>query len=217
MTHLPPQCPDLPEFMTWDQLEQLPEEVAARIELWSGRVVWVRRGPAEHQAFTFSLTGALKRSARDARAADPRRWVRVDFETNVFFGSTGKSDFVTPDFVAYRCLDRPYQDMRAADTVLVGEVLSPSNAPAEMEAKRARYAAGGIPWYWEVGLHPQRSEIAFVHAYVLESESGTLPPGVRPLHKANYLLAGTWAPHNSTEISIEFPFPITIPWSDLEF
>ena len=37
--------PDLPEFMTWEELEKLPADLAARIELWDGRVVWVRRGP----------------------------------------------------------------------------------------------------------------------------------------------------------------------------
>jgi hypothetical protein len=31
--------PDLPEFMTWEELERLPEEIAEQIELWNGRVV----------------------------------------------------------------------------------------------------------------------------------------------------------------------------------
>jgi len=35
------QCPELPEYMTWEELESLPEEIAERIELWEGRVVWV--------------------------------------------------------------------------------------------------------------------------------------------------------------------------------
>lgn len=37
----PPQDerPDLPEFMTWEELERLPEDVAGEIELWDGRVV----------------------------------------------------------------------------------------------------------------------------------------------------------------------------------
>jgi hypothetical protein len=39
--------PDLPEYMTWEELERLPEELADRIELRDGRVVWVRRGPRE--------------------------------------------------------------------------------------------------------------------------------------------------------------------------
>ncbi|MET7768713.1 Uma2 family endonuclease [Nocardia sp. NPDC005366] len=209
--------PDLPEYMTWEELEQLPEEVATQIELWEGRVVWLRRGPAEHQAFTFALTSALKRCARSAMSERPERCWRVDFETNVFFGDHGKSDFVTPDFVAYRCLDQPYQDIRAADALLVGEVLSPSNKQTDIEDKKARYAGGGIPWYWEVELAPQRSEIAFVHAYALETTHGTLPPGVTPLHQANYILAGKWSPADSEVIAIDFPFPIAIPWTELEF
>ncbi|MET8800310.1 hypothetical protein ABZV91_28430 [Nocardia sp. NPDC004568] len=47
--------PELPEHMTWEELETLPEEIAERIELWNGRVVWLRRGPHEHQEFTNLL------------------------------------------------------------------------------------------------------------------------------------------------------------------
>ncbi|TLG11551.1 Uma2 family endonuclease [Nocardia cyriacigeorgica] len=203
--------------MTWEELEQLPEEVAAQIELWDGRVVWLRRGPAEHQAFTFALTSAFKRCAREGMAGRPERCWRVDFETNVFFGETGKSDFVTPDFLVYRCLDAPYQDIRAADVLLAGEVLSPSNTQTDMEAKKARYAKAGIPWYWEVTLEREKSAIAMVHAYALESTHGKLPEGVRPLHPANYLLTGNWSPKDSDAIAAEHPFPIYIPWSELEF
>lgn len=51
--------PDLPEYMTRDELEQLPEQIAGRIELWNGRVVRVPRGPAEHQTFTYRMTAAF--------------------------------------------------------------------------------------------------------------------------------------------------------------
>ncbi|WP_228781132.1 Uma2 family endonuclease [Nocardia cyriacigeorgica] len=211
------QRPDLPEYMTWEELEQLPEEIAEQIELWDGRVVWLRRGPAEHQAFTFALTSAFKRCAREGMVGDPQQCWRVDFETNVFFGESGKSDFVTPDFLVYRCLDAPYQDIRASDVLLAGEVLSPSNTQTDMEAKKARYAKAGIPWYWEVTLEREKSAIAMVHAYALESTHGKLPEGVRPLHPANYLLTGNWSPKDSDAIVAEHPFPIRIPWSELEF
>ncbi|MGW4770199.1 Uma2 family endonuclease [Nocardia sp. NPDC004278] len=211
------QRPSLPEYMTWEELEQLPEEVAGQIELWEGRVVWLRRGPAEHQAFTFALTSALKRCARAGMTQQPQECWRVDFETNVFFGETGKSDFVTPDFLAYRCLDAPYQDIRARDVLLAGEVLSPSNTQTDMEAKKARYAQAGIPWYWEVTLEREKSAISVVHAYALETTHGQLPAGVHPLYPANYLLIGSWAPKDSDAITTDFPFPIHIPWSDLEF
>ncbi|OXR42264.1 hypothetical protein B7C42_05463 [Nocardia cerradoensis] len=31
--------PDLPEYMTWEELERLPADVADQIELWEGRIV----------------------------------------------------------------------------------------------------------------------------------------------------------------------------------
>ncbi|AXK86444.1 Uma2 family endonuclease [Nocardia farcinica] len=209
--------PDLPEYLTWDELEQLPDEIASRIELWDGRVVWLRRGPAEHQAFTFALTAALKRCTKEAHTHRPDECWRADFETNVFFGSTGKNDFVTPDFLVYRCPDAPYQDIRAKDVLIVGEVLSPSNTPSDIEDKKARYAKAQIPWYWEVVLDRERSAIRYVHAYALEAGHGRLPAGVRPLYPANYLLVGRWPADATPGIDLDVPFPIRIPWSELEF
>ncbi|MBO0853844.1 MAG: Uma2 family endonuclease, partial [Nocardia sp.] len=114
-------CPDalrqgLPEYMTWEDLEKLPEDIAERIELWEGRVVWLRRGPGEHQEFTNLMWSALRRCSRQQMSVDPESCWSVRTETNVFFGETGRSDFVTPDFMVHRCLDEPYQHVRAADT-----------------------------------------------------------------------------------------------------
>ncbi|WP_345499152.1 Uma2 family endonuclease [Nocardia callitridis] len=209
--------PDLPERMTWEELAQLPEEVAGQIELWDGHVVWLRRGPAEHQEFTNLLWSGLRRCARESMGVDPEQCWRVHTETNIFFGASGKSDFVTPDFLIHRCLPEPYQDVRANDVIMAGEVLSPSNSQNDMEAKKARYAKAGIPWYWEVKLEREVSAIATVEAFALQSLPGELPPGVHPLHLANYLLVGKWSPKDSDAIDIEFPFPIHIPWSELEF
>lgn len=75
--------PDLPEYMTWEELEQLPEEIAEQIELWDGRVVWVRRGPAEHQTFTYRMTAAIERCARKSMSQRPETCLRVTLETNV--------------------------------------------------------------------------------------------------------------------------------------
>ncbi|MEV0435586.1 Uma2 family endonuclease [Nocardia sp. NPDC050413] len=208
--------PDLPESMTWEELEELPEEIAAQVELWEGRVVFVRRGPGEHQLATLLLTQAI----RDAAAADnrshPERCWRGNLETNVFFGSTGKSDFVTPDFLVHRCLP-PGSDVRASDTVLVGEVLSPSNTPADVEAKKARFAGAGIPSYWEADLTKDLTGIGALRVYILETGHAQLPPGVRPLRNANYLLAGQWARGSAPDISFPYPFSIEIDWLSLEF
>lgn len=209
--------PDLPEFMTWEELEQLPEEVADQIELWDGRVVWVRRGPSEHQRFTVRMRNAFERCARASMQRRPDTCWQVDVETNVFLGATGKSNFLTPDFLVYRCLDSPFQDVRAADTLMVGEVLSPSNTQTDMEAKKGRYASAGIPWYWEVTIARTDSAIAVVRAYALETGHGRLPEGVRPLRPTNYLLAGEWTPADEDGVHIGFPFPIDISWQELAY
>lgn len=208
---------DLPEYMTWEEFEQLPEDLAQQIELWSGRVVWEHRGPAEHQMFTVRMRNAIESCARRSMSENPQTCWRVNVETDVFLGSNGKSDFRTPDFLVHRCLESPYQDVRAPDTLLVGEVLSPSNTQSDMEAKKSRYAGAGIPWYWEVTLARNASAIAVVRAYVLETGHAELPPGVRPLHPSNYLMAGEWTPADERGVRIEFPFPIAIDWTDLEY
>ncbi len=208
---------NLPETMTWEELERLPEEIAAQIELWNGHVVWARRGPGEHQMFTRRLTNSLERFARkDMSDRTEHCWV-ANLETNVFFGKTGKSDFVTPDFLVHRCLGTPYQDVRADDVVLVGEVLSPSNSVTEIETKRARYADAGIPWYWEVELAGDVSAINTVRAFARETRPGQLPDGVRALHPSNYILVGEWTHADENGVEITHPFPISIPWSELEF
>lgn len=202
--------------MTWEELEQLPEDVADQIELWDGRVVRGRRGPGERQTAMRRLTNELERCARDDMSAHPERCRRANFETNVFFGSTGKSDFVTPDFLVHRCLP-PGAEVRATDTLLVGEVLSPSNTPAEMEAKKARYASAGIPSYWEIDLTPDLTGIGALRVYVLQVGHAELPPGVHLLRNANYLLASQWTADFGAGISFPYPFSIEIPWPALAF
>ncbi|WP_336086254.1 Uma2 family endonuclease [Nocardia sp. SSK8] len=207
---------ELPEYMTWEELELLPEHLADQIELWDGRVVWLPRGPREHQKFTRRLTNEIERCARDETTARPEQCWEVESETNVFLGAAGKSDFLTPDFLVHRCLP-PFADVRAGDTVLVGEVLSPSNTQTDMEAKKARYAGAGIPWYWEVGLHRETSSIAQIRAYALETGHAELPQGVTPLRPANYLIVGEWTPTDDSAVTFAYPFPIDIPWSALAF
>ncbi|MGQ4614547.1 Uma2 family endonuclease [Nocardia sp. R7R-8] len=210
--------PDLPEYPTWEELERLPEEIAEQIELWEGRVVWMPRGPREHQRFTRRIVNEIERCARADMSVRPESCWEAEFETNVFLGAIGKSDFLTPDFLVHRCLP-PYQDVRAADTLLVGEVLAPSNTAPVLAAKAARYAKAGISWYWEVTLKADVSAIAFIRAYGLETGYAQLPDGVRPLHTAAYRLVGEWANDGEKEERVSFthPFPIDIPWTALAF
>ncbi|APB00343.1 hypothetical protein NS506_06307 [Nocardia seriolae] len=213
----PVERPDLPEYMTWEELEQLPDEIAGEIELWKGRVVWVRKGPAEHQDYSVEFRNTLRRCAREDMSGEPDRCWRTSVETNVFFDAASKSDFVTPDFLVYHCLEHEYQNIHASDVLIAGEVLSPSNPEQDVEAKRAKYASGGIPWYWEVTLARNPRRIASVRAFALETEYGRLSDGVAPLRPVNYLMAGEWLSDVHDGIDFDHPFPIHIPWSELEF
>jgi Uma2 family endonuclease len=206
--------PGVPEYMTWVELAALPDELARQIELHSGRVVFVRVGPPRHQRFYRRLANALERCARADSRAQPENCWQVDVETNVFFEGD-KSDFRTPDFMVYRCQDSGGDYIYAHDVILAGEVLSPANTHDAIEAKKAKYAGAGIPWYWEADL--DGDAIAAIRAYALEL-SAVLPEGVVPLRPRNYILIGEWTPADTAAgVQIAHPFPIEIGWDALEF
>lgn len=122
-----------------------------------------------------------------------------------------------PDFLVYRCLEHEYLDVHASDVLIAGQMRSPYNFEQDREAKKAKYDGGGIPWYWEVLLGRSPRRIASVRAFALETGHGRLPGGVAPLHPANYVTAGEWLGDVHDGIDFGHPFPIRIPWSELEF
>ncbi|WP_327662622.1 MULTISPECIES: Uma2 family endonuclease [unclassified Streptomyces] len=209
---------DLPETMTWEELQELPDEVAGEIELWQGRVVWNRRGPREHQRFAVRMRNALEAHARTAMREETgnegRLCWEVEVETNVFF-APDKSSFLTPDFLICRCLPRG-ADIFTDDTVLVGEVLSGSDTEKRRQWKMDRYAEAGIPWYWEIELDTGGTwDVTAVRAYELFTvdQSGHT---VKPLRPTAYVRVGEWEPG---DLGIEFPepFAMSIGWEDLAF
>ncbi|MFI6941286.1 Uma2 family endonuclease [Streptomyces sp. NPDC050418] len=209
---------DLPETMTWEELDELPGDIAKDVELWQGRVVWNRRPPMEHQRVARRMCNALevhaRRAMQDGSGGEARQCWQVETETNVFF-KPDKSSFLTPDFLVRRCLPRG-ADTFADDTVLVGEVLSGSDTPKRRQWKMDRYAEAGIPWYWEVELDSGGTwDVTAVRGYELYTvdQSGHT---VKPLRPMVYMPVGEWEP---TGLAIEFPepFAMSISWDDLAF
>ncbi|RFU88726.1 Uma2 family endonuclease [Streptomyces triticagri] len=208
----------LPEMLSWEELQQLPDDIAEGIELWQGRVVWNRRGPLEHQQFAVRMRNALEVAARRAmreevNGKEQRCW-QVGVETNVFF-TPDKSSFLTPDFLVRRCLPRG-ADTFATDTVLVGEVLSGSDTPRRRLWKMDRYAEAAIPWYWEIELDSGATwDVTSVRAYELVTidRAGL---AVKPLRPSGYVAVGEWEPDG---LGIEFPepFALSVDWEDLAF
>lgn len=207
----------VPEYVSWDELQQLPDEIADDIELWEHKVIWNRRGPFEHQQFSVRMRNAIeseaRRAMRDGTREDEERCWQVGVETNVFF-TADKSSFLTPDFLVRRCMPGG-ADTMVTDVVLVGEVLSGSDTPKRRAWKMDRYAEARIPWYWEVGLDSNGNwNIAEVRAYELVViPTAGLP--VKPLRPAVYIPVGAWEPNDSASIDISEPFDISISWDDL--
>lgn len=207
----------LPEHLSWEELQKLPGDVAADIELWDREVIWNWRGPLEHQRFAVRMRNALEAAARRAMQGGDggeRRCWQVEVETNVFF-APDKSSFLTPDFLVRRCLPRG-ADTFAHDVVLAGEVLSGSDTPKRRAWKADRYAEAGIPWYWEIELDAADSwDISAVRAY----ERTAAPVAdlvVKPLRPALYVPVGEWEPAGPG-IAFPEPFGLDITWDDLAF
>lgn len=213
--------PGLPEYLSWDDVQRLPEDVAADIELWDRKVFWNRRGPLEHQRFAVRMRNALEagarhamRGARDAGEQESGGCWQVEVETNVFF-SPDKSSFLTPDFLVRRCLPRG-ADTFARDVVLAGEVLSGSDTPKRRAWKMDRYAEAGIPWYWEVEIDATGTwDITAVRAYE-RSAAPVADLVVKPLRPALYVPVGEWEPAGPGILFPE-PFSLDIGWDDLAF
>lgn len=173
----------------------------------------MRTGPARHQRFYRRFAHALEQNARTDIGEHHAHCRQVDGEINVFF-DRDKSDFRTPDFLIYHRQDSGDDDIHAHNTILAGEILSPGDTLNAIEAKKAKYASAGIPWYWEADL--EGDTVAAVRAYALEL-SANLPEGVVPLRPRNYILTGEWTPSDETAIIADHPFPIRIEWDDLAF
>ncbi|MCX4098148.1 hypothetical protein [Nocardia sp. alder85J] len=71
--------------------------------------------------------------------------------------------------------------------------------------------------YWEVQIGRDPRRIAIVRAWALGHGPKDLPAGVTPLHPAFSVLAGEWCSADTDGITVDFPFPLDISWTELEF
>jgi len=126
---------------TIDDLADLPDD-GNRYEILDGSLLVSPPPDIFHGRATTDLGNLLQRTApADLYVSS------VGFGVNVRGGS-----YYVPDVIVFRrsAFARWARAIEPADTLLVAEVLSPSNAGRDLVTKRHEYAAVGIPQYWIV-------------------------------------------------------------------
>jgi Uma2 family endonuclease len=139
------------------QYAALPEDSDTKFELQEGSLVISPRPTRRHQLFIGRLFAELDRQA------PPHLSVAPDVDVDLGLDGSGGPGFVrAPDLVVSTAeeaarVDREGGFLRAAEVVLVVEVLSPGSRRTDSVVKLGEYAEAGIPHYWIVDLDDQPS------------------------------------------------------------
>ena len=135
-------------------------ETEFRTELVEGQVTVSPSPTRRHQRASLRLAMALERSAPAGYEVVP------DVDVDLGLAPRGEPGYVrAPDVVVVspdgsRRLDEEGGTPRAADVVLVVEIVSPGSSRMDRVTKRDEYADAGIPHYWIIDLDPPISVTA---------------------------------------------------------
>jgi Uma2 family endonuclease len=166
---------------TLHEVMALPEDSSQRVELVDGSLIMSPIGNLHHQRLLFRIARALESACPPGLEALPglnlqlseSRMLIPDFSVSV----SGAEGLLLP----------------AAELVVAGEVLSPSNRVNDLVLKRKLYAEAGIPFYLVVD--PKEVEVT---ATMFELEAGEYVESARS---------------KGGVLKLERPFPVTIELS----
>ncbi|MDA2811132.1 Uma2 family endonuclease [Nocardiopsis sp. RSe5-2] len=183
-------------LLTEGQYDALPDQVRKLIEVIDGHVIFCQSGTPEHSDVARRLANAFE----TAKPKDPCR--RVSTDIDVYFTNRtrrdGKLSFRRPDVSIYRCIERGSK-VTTTDTELVVEVVSPGSGSTDTVDKLAEYANEGIAVYLVVFLGDDLL-VSSIREYRLDWASKT------------YRLADT----HEGALGLEYPFEVTVPFTDLD-
>jgi len=170
----------LPEI-TMDVYRALPEDICMQIEVVDGWMARCESAEPSHQTIQRNLANQLWAAVKghDARksACHP-----VNHDVDVLIADSPKFHFRRPDVVVYRCIDidrgkwgrKPY----ASDCVIVVEIVSADSVATDLRAKRAEYAAAGIPHYWIVRMTGNDGPSISVERFLLTLDGAYISVGL---------------------------------------
>lgn len=188
MTALPDWM-DLPDGLSAQEYEALPEDICRRIEIVDGAII-VNAAPRRlHQDICRRLANILEAACRPALAVS----TDVDLRLRDIPLLNRR-----PDVVVYDGSLPDDAALRPRHCILVVEVMSPGSVTTDQTDKPAEYAAAGIPHYWRVEHDPAES-ILSVFCYRHDPTTGT------------YASAGV----HSGKITVTDPVSVTIDLTTL--
>jgi Uma2 family endonuclease len=210
-----PEAFDLPELqqlahlpeITLDVYKALPEDICMQIEVVDGWLVRCESAEPTHQTIQRNLANHLWAAVKshDARKSACHR---VNHDVDVLFAEAPKLHFRRPDVVVYRCIDadrgkwgrKPY----ASDCVIVVEIVSADSVATDLRAKRAEYAAAGIPQYWIARMTDNDGPSISVERFLLTLDGNYISAGLavrgRDFHAVDTI----------------DPFPLKLTWDQLD-
>ena len=147
---------------TLADLERLPE--GTRVEVLGGTLI-VNPSPLPlHQRM-------VRRLAAQLESALPAVW-QLEADVDVML-DVDPLDYVAPDVVVFDShVPLTTRPIRAADVLLVVEVVSRWSRREDRGSKPLAYAEAGIRWYWRVESALSGVESTELHVYRLDASSG---------------------------------------------
>jgi len=143
-----PTHPD-PLGFTVAELHALPDD-GLRYELIDGSIIVSPSATIGHNNIARWIADILE------TASPTEEWVvGTDQSTTV----DDRSE-LRPDLVVARTTHVSRTPFPIADTLLVGEVVSPNSALRDTETKKALYARAGVPAYWIIVPDEDKGELA---------------------------------------------------------
>jgi Uma2 family endonuclease len=162
MTALPDWM-DLPDGMSAEVYEALPEQICRRIEIVDGAII-VNAAPRRlHQNVCRRLANTLEAASGPALAVS----ADVDLRLRDIPLLNRR-----PDVVLFDASLPDDAVLRPQHCALVVEVMSPGSVTTDQTDKPAEYAAARIPHYWRIE-HDQAEAALTVFCYRLDPTTGT--------------------------------------------
>jgi Uma2 family endonuclease len=183
MTALPDWM-DLPNGLTAEDYDALPEEICRRIEVVDGAIIVNAAPRRRHQDICRRLANALEPGCRPALAVS----MDVDLRLRDVPLLNRR-----PDVVVYGASLPDDAVLRPQHCTLVVEVMSPGSVTTDQTDKPAEYAVARIPHYWRVE-HDASERVLTIFCYRLDPTTGT------------YASAGV----HSGKLTVTDPFSVTV-------